>query len=289
MSPPAPTLADVSIDLHAHSTVSDGTLAPSELVRAAADAGLTALAITDHDTAAGWVEAADAATTTGVTLVPGMEISCRAGGIGVHVLAYLLDPAHPGLAVELDATRADRQARARRIVERIAVDYDLTWDDVAARVVDGATVGRPHVADAMVTKGLMGSRDEAFDRVLHNGSPYVVAHYAPDAVTAVQLIRAAGGVAVLAHPGARWPRVPESAIAALADAGMAGLEVDHPGHDAPTRARLRGLAGDLGMLVTGSSDYHGPAGGVRLGANSTAPEALEAILAAGTGARAVHG
>ena len=279
------------IDLHVHSTASDGTDPPARVVAVAAAAGLDTIALTDHDTAAGWEEAAGAARRMGVRLVPGAEISCSAGGLGVHLLAYLFDPTEPALLAELERTRDDRLHRARRMVARIAIDHDLTWADVLAQAEGGATVGRPHIADAMIAKGLVGSRDEAFATVLHGRSPYYLPHYAPDAARTIGLVRAAGGVAVLAHPraGRRGRSVSAEMIAELAGAGLAGLEVDHPDHDEAAREGLRTLAADLGLLVTGASDYHGTGKSIAIGSNTTSPDALEAIIAAGDASRLVPG
>jgi predicted metal-dependent phosphoesterase TrpH len=280
----------VLIDLHAHSVASDGTDTPAAVIEAAAEAGLDVVALTDHDSTSGWVQAEAAARRLGVGFVPGLELSCRAvAGISVHLLAYLPDPDDPALTDALDRIRDDRVWRARRMVERIAVDYELSWDDVAAQVGDGATVGRPHLADALVARGHVADRDEAFGRILGRGSPYHVPHYAPDVVAAVRLVGAAGGVAVMAHPlAARRGRVvPDSTIAEMAGAGLAGLEVDHRDHLPGERTHLRGLAAELGLLVTGASDYHGSGKPNRLGENRTDPVVLDAVLAAGTGARAV--
>jgi hypothetical protein len=280
----------VRIDLHVHSTASDGTDPPEGVVRAAAAAGLDVVALTDHDTTSGWEAAAGEARSLGVALVPGMEISCQAGGISVHLLSYLHDPGHPGLRAELERTRSDRRSRARRMVERIARDHDLTWEDVLGQVRDGATVGRPHIADAMVAKGLVTSRDEAFATVLHSGSPYHIRHYAPDARHAVRLVRAAGGVPVMAHPraGRRGRVVADGVIADLAGAGLAGLEVDHRDHLPQERASLRRLADDLGLLTTGSSDYHGTGKVNRIAEHLTEPEVLEAIEAAASGSSVIR-
>ena len=278
------------IDLHLHSTASDGTDTPAEVVAAAAAAGVTTMALTDHDTTAGWDEAARAAARCGIALVPGAEISCQSYGIGVHMLAYLQDPSHPGILSELAETRSDRLHRARRMVARIGRDYDLTWADVLEQVDGAATVGRPHIADAMVAKGLLASRDEAFATVLNARSPYYLTHYAPDAVTMVRLIRAAGGVPVMAHPraGRRGRIVSPDVIAELAAAGMTGLEVDHRDHDAADRRLLLGLARELGLLVTGSSDYHGLGKVNAIGEHTTAPGVLEAIEAQATGVGVVR-
>ena len=232
------------IDLHTHSTASDGTQPPAAVVAEAAATGLDVVALTDHDTTAGWPEASAAALREGVQLVPGAEISCQVNGISVHLLSYLHDPAEPELAAEMERTRSDRVTRARRMVDLIAVDHPLTWEEVSAGVEPGATIGRPHIADAMVAKGLVKDRDEAFATVLHSGSKYHVRHYAPDAQVAVRLVREAGGVPVMAHPlAARRGRVvTDAVIAALAAAGLAGLEVDHRDHDPAEREHLRVLA-----------------------------------------------
>jgi len=195
------------------------------------------------------------------------------------------------LLAEIERTRDDRLHRARRMVARIAIDYDLTWADVLAQAQGGATVGRPHIADAMIAKGLVGSRDEAFATVLHGRSPYYLPHYAPDAARAIGLVRAAGGVPVLAHPRTgrtgRW--ISAETIAELTGDGLAGLEVDHPDHDEEAREDLRTLADDLGLLATGSSDYHGAGKTTAIGSNTTSPDVLEAILAAGDASRVVGG
>ena len=271
------------IDLHTHSAASDGTDAPADVMAAAARAGLEVVALTDHDTTLGWAEAAVAAARHGVALVRGAEISCRAGGTSVHLLSYLHDPADEALLAELDLTRRSRIARARAIVERLAVDYDLTWDDVQAQTVTGTTVGRPHIADALVAKGHVADRSAAFVSLLAVASPYYVHHHAPDVVRAVELVRAAGGVPVLAHPGAveRGQVISDAVIRRLVDAGLAGLEVHHRDHDAAQRERLAAIAAASDLLVTGSSDYHGAGKPNVLGENVTSIEVLEAIEAQG--------
>jgi hypothetical protein len=273
----------VRIDLHAHSTASDGTDSPAQLVRAAGAAGLDVVALTDHDTVSGWDEAAAAAQVAGITVVPGAEISCRWHGVSLHLLAYLFDRAHAALLAEMERTRGGRTSRAEIMVAQLGTRYPITWPQVQ-RHASGGTIGRPHIADALVESGVVASRDEAFDQFLHSRSPYYVPHIAPGPVDAVRLVRAAGGVAVFAHPGARGRGevVPDTVIAEMAANGMVGLEVDHRDHDPPTRARLRELAGDLDLLVTGSSDYHGTGKLNRLGENTTNPEAYDALVAAAT-------
>ncbi|AMB58005.1 PHP domain-containing protein [Microterricola viridarii] len=279
------------IDLHAHSSVSDGTEAPGELVQAAAAAGLGTVALTDHDSTAGWGDAASAARATGLTLIPGMELSTRVEYSSVHLLAYLFDPADPALLAETTRIRQARMTRAEEIVEHIGRDYALSWDDVLAQAADGATIGRPHIADALVAKGFEPDRSAAFDGILHWRSGYVKPHYAPDPVTGVRLVCAAGGVPVLAHPGTRGAMnvVPEPELRRLVDAGLFGLEIDHRENLPDAKARLHVLAERYGLAVTGSSDYHGAGKPNRLGENTTAPEVLEALIAQATGSEPVYG
>ncbi|ALV46158.1 metal-dependent phosphoesterase [Arthrobacter alpinus] len=274
------------IDLHAHSNISDGTQRPAELVAAAAKARLDVVALTDHDTTDGWAEARAAAQDHGVGLIPGMEISCKTSlGISVHLLCYLHDPANPALLEEITKAKVARLSRAERMVERLAEDYPLNWDDVSAHVAPGATVGRPHIADALVAAGIVGDRNEAFASILTSHSRYFVSHYAPDPVHAVELVRAAGGVPVFAHPlaSARGRVVAPEIFHDMIDAGLLGLEVEHRDNPPEGRAWLRRLAQETGLFMTGSSDYHGAGKPNLLGENLTTPGALDRILAQGTG------
>ena len=269
------------IDLHTHSARSDGTTTPQEVVLAAAAAGLDVVALTDHDTAAGWDEAVGAAQEAGIALVRGMEISCKHAGRPLHLLAYLPDPEHEGLQGELRRILDGRDQRLPRICERlreqgISIDEEL----VAAHAVGAAAIGRPHVADALVSLGVVSSRDEAFDRYLSPGRPGYVQRYAPELTHMLPIVRDAGGVSVIAHP---WGRTDSSALRAeglapLKALGLAGLEVDHQDHSLRQREELWGIACDLDLVVTGSSDFHG-AGKVDhdLGCNTTAPEQLERL------------
>ncbi|HYQ74441.1 PHP domain-containing protein [Cellulomonas sp.] len=267
------------IDLHTHSSVSDGTETPGELVASAAAAGLDVVALTDHDTTAGWAEASDAAPRVGVALVPGTEVSALSRGVSVHLLSYLQDPAHPALADVIARTREARLHRGRAIVERLAEDLPITWDDVLAQQSPGTVVGRPHIADALVALGVVADRTAAFADLLSARGRYYVPYYAPEAVEAVEAVLASGGVPVFAHPGAdgRGRVVPDSDVEELAEAGLAGLEVHHRDHTPEQRARLTALADRLGLLVTGSSDYHGTGKDNVLGENTTAPEVLAEI------------
>ncbi|BCT76871.1 metal-dependent phosphoesterase [Sinomonas cyclohexanicum] len=279
------------IDLHAHSTVSDGTESPAELVAAAVEAGLDVLAITDHDSTGGWQEAGDAARGLGLTLVPGMEVSCRTPeGISVHVLSYLHDPTHAGLLEEITKAKDARLSRAEHMVSLLAEDYPLSWDDVTRHVAPGATVGRPHIADALVAAGLVGDRTEAFATILSSRSRYFVQHYAPEPALAVSLIRSAGGVPVFAHPvaSARGRTVGEPVYREMIDAGLAGLEVFHRDNPEDRRAFLLGLAAEHGLFVTGSSDYHGAGKPNRLGENLTEEDVLGEIERQGRGAAVVR-
>jgi predicted metal-dependent phosphoesterase TrpH len=271
-------------DLHLHSARSDGTQTPGEVVRAAYAHGLRTLALTDHDTTAGWDEAAAAATRVGVALVRGTEVSARSGHASVHVLSYLQDPAHRPLADELARIVDSRVHRAERIVQALARDVPITWQQVLDQAGEGTVVGRPHIADALVANGVVADRDAAFATLLDSRGPYYVPYYAPDAVAAVGLIRAAGGVPVFAHPGAdgRGWIVPDAVFDELAEAGLVGLEVRHRDHDGAQRARLSAIAKRLGLLVTGSSDYHGAGKLNRLGENLTSPQVLAVIEEEGT-------
>ena len=276
----------MQIDLHTHSSVSDGTEPPAQVMAAAVRAGLDVVALTDHDTVGGWAEAAEAAEELGIGLVRGIEISCRRDGGSIHLLAYLPSPDDPDLVHELALARESRLTRMDRIVDRlVADDVPISIEAVRAQVAEGATLGRPHLADALVVAGVVADRDEAFRRYLHDGSPYYVAHYAPDPVRAVELVVAAGGAAVIAHPytDRQLCAVTPELIVDMASAGMLGIEVDHRDHDETARRELRGLAAELGLVVTGSSDYHGSGKPNLIGENRTDPESLEAIVAAGSG------
>ena len=286
-------------DLHVHSSASDGTDPPAEVMRRAALAGLDVVALTDHDTVAGHAEARAAADALypPLALLPGMELSCRLdgrsrgvpGGIRVssprgwqslHMLAYLFDPGQPMLAAELTRIRDDRVLRARAMVDRLAdLGVDVSWEQVAA-IAGQAVVGRPHIARAMAASGAIASPREAFTRdwIADGGRAYVD-RYALDPVRAIGLVRAAGGVTVLAHPRAgRDTRVTDEQIARLAAAGLAGVEVFHPDQSDAERARLLVLASDLGLVATGGSDDHGSLTGYRLGCETTSAGAYQDLL-----------
>jgi predicted metal-dependent phosphoesterase TrpH len=271
----------VRIDLHSHSTASDGTDPPAEVTRRARAAGLDVIALTDHDTLAGHDEAREA-LPDGLTLVPGLEMSCNLGDRSVHMLAYLVDPADQDLAAELQAISADRLRRGRAMTGRLAdLGAEVSWEQVTA-IAGGGVVGRPHIARAMVAAGIIERPEQAFTAEwLGAGGRAYVARYAPDPARAIALIRAAGGVAVLAHPGAqgRDARISDGVIAELAEAGLAGVEVAHPDHNPAERNRLAGLAHDLGLIRTGGSDDHGSLSGHRLGRETTEPAEFERLMA----------
>ena len=267
------------IDLHTHSTVSDGTESPSEVMRAAQAAGIDVVALTDHDSMAGLEEAADMAGALGMNFVPGIEVSCRHEGISIHLLAYWPDPSNEEIIAMLARTREARLDRAREIVRRVAVDYPLAWDDVLAQSGGAETVGRPHIADALVERGAFARRDDAFAEVLAGNSAYYVPHYAPEVLDAVRTFHATGAVSVFAHPGAdgRGKVVPASVIELMASAGLVGLEVEHRDHTEAQRDRLARIAQRLGLVHTGSSDYHGAGKLNRLGENVTSDAALQQL------------
>ncbi|WP_082104397.1 PHP domain-containing protein [Demequina soli] len=269
------------IDLHTHSNVSDGTGRPAQVMREAAAAGLDVVALTDHDSVDGWEEASAEAARLGLAFVPGIEVSARDGWVSIHMLAYWPRPDDAPLAGILALTRDARIGRAQEMVERIAVEFPLEWEDVVAQAGSASTVGRPHIADALVERGHFATRTEVFDEILHNGSRFYVHHHAPEVHDAVRAIRAAGGVPVFAHPGAhaRGRVVPDSVIASLAEAGLAGLEVDHRDHDPTQVERLAALADRYGLIRTGSSDYHGTGKLNMLGERTTSVESYEALLA----------
>jgi predicted metal-dependent phosphoesterase TrpH len=273
------------VDLHVHSRVSDGTGSPADLVSEARDAGLAMFALTDHDTTAGWAEARREAERTGLGLIPGIELSTRLEWRSVHVLGYLLDPLDPVLVAETDRIRKARRSRARRIVDRIGEDYPLSWDDVLAQTTPGSTVGRPHIADALVALGLEADRSAAFAGILHPRTGYVEPHYAPTPLKGVELITAAGGVPVIAHPGAsgRDRVLPEPVVAQLVDAGLFGFELHHRENTAEGARRVAELIERFGLEATGSSDYHGTGKPNRLGEHVTDPAVVERLLARGTG------
>lgn len=265
------------IDLHTHSAVSDGTDSPAELVAAAAAAGLAVVALTDHDTFDGLPEALEAGRRLGIEVVPGMELSCSRGGQSIHLLAYGADPGDTALAAEMALVRDGRSNRLQPVLAKLAeLGVPVTEESVLSFVGSSPSVGRPHIADALVAAGHVRDRKEAFDRFLADGGPAHVERYTIDVARGIDLVHGSGGVAVIAHPWGRGREQvlpPEVLEQLVAEHGLEGIEVDHQDHDAAARSGLRTLVRRLGVLGTGSSDYHGT-GKVDhdLGVNTTDPE-----------------
>ncbi|WP_179951577.1 PHP domain-containing protein [Halopolyspora algeriensis] len=288
------------IDLHTHSTASDGTDTPEELVAVAVEAGLDAIALTDHDTTAGWAAAQHAVRRSGragrIRLVPGAELSChcpdgRGNSITVHVLAYLFDPLSQALVEEQARLRARRRSRLHAMARRMAEDgFPVDPEALMAQLPADSPGGRPHLARALINGGTVASVDEAFARYLGSDGSYYLPRTDTPVRRAIEMVTEAGGATVLAHPLAttRGPTVTADVIAELAEYGLAGVEVDHPDHDAPARARLRALAGELDLITTGSSDYHGSNKTIRIGQETTDPESLERLAQRCTGSEIIE-
>ncbi|MFM1983642.1 MAG: hypothetical protein RL723_77 [Actinomycetota bacterium] len=290
------------IDLHSHSTRSDGKESPTEVFERAAAAGVNILALTDHDTVKGWPEAAEAAQKLGLGFVPGIEVTSvarvqQAGRqrlISVHLLAYLADPNHEAFHKMLGDTLTTREARGKSIVERLSEDIDITWEMVLGHLEEGATIGRPAIADTLVTMGLVQNRSAAFDYYLSTDGPYFVSHDTVDVVEAIELINKSGGVPVIAHPLTHVTEetnsedLPREHFELMIEAGLKGFEVFHRDVPEPARNWLLDLADKHELIVTGSSDYHGIHGKPnRLGENTTSSEMFERILSAGHGSQAL--
>jgi predicted metal-dependent phosphoesterase TrpH len=270
------------IDLHTHSDESDGTFTPSEVARRAAELGLDVVALTDHDTTAGLEEAGEAAREVGVELVPGVEFSAEYEGTSIHVLCYWMDVSNEELQTELQRLRDDRFRRGEMMIEKLqALGFDISFERVR-EIAGGGNIVRPHVAQAMVEAGIVADEAEAFDRFIADGGPAHVPKHALDPLDSVDLIGRAGGVCVLAHPG-MWgdqTSVPEDLIAAMAERGMVGLEVDHTDHTPEQRSTYRAMAERLGLVATGGSDCHGTRyDPIRLGSSLCDPEQFAALRA----------
>ncbi|BDR53330.1 phosphatase [Bombiscardovia nodaiensis] len=271
-------------DLHCHTVFSDGTRTPEEMVAQAQQLGLAGVAITDHDTAQGWQEAGQASREYGLPVLMGTEITADDDGVSVHLLGYRYDPENAALAELFRVTRQARLSRARRMVERISQDYPISWDDVLAQVKEGSrtTVGRPHIADALVAAGVYQTRSQAFQGVCSSRSKYYIPTPSPTAAQVVQAVKTAGGVAVVAHPGAVNRNVrllSDSQIGRLAQLGLDGLEVWHRDNPPEQRERLLALAVRLRLLVTGGSDWHGKGKPNQMGEHTTAQTTVDEIIA----------
>ncbi|UOQ55825.1 PHP domain-containing protein [Leucobacter allii] len=273
-----PGAAQHGFDLHTHSVHSDGTTRPEEIAAAAAAAGLAGFALTDHDTVDGWDEARAAAAQHGIGFLPGIEITTKHAGRSRHLLGYGLDPAAGELLAALAQVRRHRLDRAREMVRRVSADYAITWDAVVG-AEDARTVGRPHIADALVLAGYFPDRSTAFEQVLHPASPYYIGTYAIDTTEAIRLVRAAGGAAVLAHPAAFRQRAATAPheLAELAAAGLWGVELAHPENRADWMPPIEAAAARHGLVGTGASDYHGAGKPNRLGERSTDPGVVERL------------
>ena len=273
------------IDLHTHSNASDGTDSPAALIDKAIERGINVLALTDHDTVAGWNEAISALSAhprgSQLKLVLGSEISCQdKDGTSIHMLGLLFDESHQPLISELEKTRENRLTRMERIVARLnEAGIDITLEEVYAQKRGDATLGRPHLADALVARGHVGSRDEAFSTFLHNGSKFYINHYSPSPEAAIKLIKSAGGVAVIAHPlASRSGRTVNPEIFAdLIAAGLDGIEIDHRDHQELERSALLRIALENDLVITGSSDYHGTGKLNQLAEFTTSPEQWELL------------
>lgn len=272
-------------DLHMHSNQSDGTESPAEVVRQAQRFGVRTMALTDHDRTTGWDEAVATTAELGMTFIPGMELSAKHEWRSVHVLGYLFDPLDDALIAETDRIRGDRIGRAERIVRSIGRDYDLSWEDVLAQTTLDATVGRPHIADALVARGIVRDRTEAFDGILHPREGYYEPHYAPDPLTAVRLITDAGGVAIIAHPVTvgRDRMMPVPFIEKLIAAGLGGFEIDHRENTESGKKTLRAIVEKHDLIVTGSSDYHGTGKPNLPGENTTSDDMVARLIERATG------
>jgi len=270
------------IDLHTHSNFSDGTDSPAQLINKALATGITTIALTDHDSVAG-IAQAQSALRSGISLVPGAEISCQTDdGISVHMLGLLFDLENSELIATMEKTRENRHGRMQRIIERLnEAGIQISIQDVLAELADGATLGRPHLADALIKKGVVSSRDEAFSQMLHNKSKFYVAHYSPKPVEAINLIKAAGGVAIIAHPMAshRGRVISIETFGDLIEAGLDGIEVDHRDHSPDEKNALIQLARDNNLVMTGASDYHGNGKLNLLGEYTTDPKQWERLEA----------
>ena len=268
------------IDLHTHSLASDGTDTPGELINKAHARGISVLGLMDHDTVAGWDEAISY-LRPGMSLVLGSEISCQTlDGTSVHMLGMLFDRENTALAEVLSTTRDNRLTRMNRIIGRLnEAGFEITIEDVLAQLAPGATLGRPHLADALIAKKIVASRDEAFTELLHNNSKYYISHYSPTPEDAIKLIKQAGGVAVIAHPLAslRGRTVSIDSFKSMVEAGLDGIEISHRDQSEDERQLLREVVEQYGIIATGSSDYHGNGKLNELAEFTTTPEDFEAL------------
>ncbi len=279
------------IDLHTHSLASDGTDTPGELINKAHAHGISVLGLMDHDTVSGWDEAISY-LRPGMSLVLGSEISCQTlDGTSVHMLGMLFDRENAALAEVLSTTRDNRLTRMNRIIARLNdAGFEISIEDVLAQLAPGATLGRPHLADALIAKKIVANRDEAFAQLLHNNSKYYISHYSPTPEDAIKLIKQAGGVAVIAHPLAslRGRTVSIDSFESMVEAGLDGIEISHRDQSEDERQLLREVVAQYDIIATGSSDYHGNGKLNELAEFTTKPEDFEALEARADARRVVR-
>lgn len=293
-------MSDAIIDLHAHSRASDGSETPAEVIAQAHAAGIDTIALTDHDTLSGWSQAREAAQHLGVGFIPGIELSTQVldettgyEPHSIHLLGYLVDPEHPDLVDEMVKIRSHRDNRLQMMVDKLAADYPIYWLEVRAVIPEGATPGRPHIAEVLIAKGIVADTTEAFSHILAGDGPYHVPHYAPRLQRGIDIIRRAGGVPVLAHPLSRGGNPAtdvsgehDEAVARYqrwVDHGLMGVEIGHRENDPGLTPQLEDVARELGLIVTGSSDYHGSKKPNVLGEHRTSSTHLQRIIDAGVG------
>lgn len=275
------------IDLHLHSDCSDGTESPSAMVESVAAAGAKTFALSDHDTTEGWADATAVAVASGMNFIPAMELSTSFESRSVHILAYLFDPEEPGLVNTTQKIRSARSDRIMQMAELISADYPITVEEVMAGAGPEGSIGRPHIADALIRANVVSDRNEAFETILHPRGPYYLSLYAPTPLEGVQQIVAAGGVAILAHPAARAGSLSEKGVRQLIAAGLSGFELDHRENEKEKLPLFKELAKEFDLIVTGSSDYHGTGKPNRIAENHTSPQMLERILALASGSAPV--
>jgi 3',5'-nucleoside bisphosphate phosphatase len=278
------------IDLHTHSLASDGTDTPGELVNKALATGLTKIALTDHDTLAGWDEAINY-LRPGLDLILGSEISCQTDdGISVHMLGLLFDPENQALLKMLEQTRDNRVGRMEKIISRLnEAGIEISMAEVMAQVAEGATLGRPHLADALIAKKFVKDREEAFSELLHNNSKFYISHYSPTPEMVIKQIKQAGGVAVIAHPLAslRGQTITVESFESMVSAGLDGIEVSHRDHTIEQQSLLSDIVKEFNLVATGSSDYHGNGKLNQLGEFTTSELAFETLEAKANARRVI--
>lgn len=253
-------------DIHTHSSFSDGTTSVNEIAQEISRLGLRGFSLTDHDTIVGWDNAREAAESFKVDFLPGIEITTKFDGLSRHLLAYGIDANHVEIFKALDEVRASRETRIDRMVENLSVDFSFTLENIL-KGSDTVSLGRPHLADALIEAGYFANRSEAFDAVLHPDSPYYTTTTVLHTLDAIRLVRAAGGVPVIAHPAAtrQDAPLPVESLQQFVEAGLWGIELDHPENRTEWLPGLEAAANEFNLVVTGASDFHGSGKSNRLG------------------------